>query len=234
MKKYGQYCPIVQAMEVLGDRWTILIVRDMLCGTFRFNDLCRGLPNISRSLLSKRLRQLEDADIIEKHHLDDTGSITEYRLTDAGYELQPVINSLIEWGAKWAFSEPVEEELDPILMMWWIRNRVNVEVIPQDRTVIQFDFQGSVKDSFWLIVSSSDVSMCLTDPGFDIDVLVTCDLSIFYQLWLGRLSYEEATFDHGMRVEGLPSLIRNFAEWFAWSHAAAIVRQVEAQKRVGV
>lgn len=222
MKKYGQYCPIAQAMEVLGDRWTILIMRDFLCGAHHFNDLWRGLPNISRGLLAKRLKQLQEARIIEKHQLDENN--TEYQLTQAGYELQPVINSLMTWGANWAFSEPTIEELDPILLMWWIKHRINVDVITQTRTVIQFDFHGVKNDTFWLVVSPNDVSICLTYPGFEIDVFVRSDLSIFFQLWLGRLSYQEATLEHGVEVDGAQSLIRNFADWFAWSHAAETVR----------
>jgi DNA-binding HxlR family transcriptional regulator len=223
MYQYGQYCPVARALEIVGDRWTLLIVRDFLTGTRHFNDLVRGLPGISRPLLSERLNRLEQAGVIEKHERGGSRS-TEYCLTPAGEELLDVVEALMEWGAVWAFGEPREDELDPILLLWWMRSRVHTEQLPQERVVVQFDFRGADQGSYWLILKEDDASVCLSDPGFDVDVLVTADLAVFFQLWLGRLSYAEALHDHRLEVDAIPSLRRAFPGWFAWSHSAAIVR----------
>jgi DNA-binding HxlR family transcriptional regulator len=117
MSKYGQYCPMAKALDIIGDRWTLLIIRDMLAGMKHFNDLERGLPGISRALLTTRLRQLQQAGLIEKHHNDSGRRTTEYHLTKAGAELVDVIIDLVVWGSKWAFGDPTPEDLDPVLLM---------------------------------------------------------------------------------------------------------------------
>jgi DNA-binding HxlR family transcriptional regulator len=211
------------ATEILGDRWTLLIVRDLLSGPRHFNDLERGLPGISRGLLSSRLRRLQDVGVLEKHS-HGRGRKTEYVLTTAGEELSDVINSLTVWGAKWAFGEPSEEQLDPILLLWWMRDRVRRDQLPQDRIVIQLDFLHKKKETYWLVLTREDVSVCLTYPGYEIDVLVTARLSVFFQLWMGRINYREAVDTYDVRIEAAPTLARGFPNWFAWSLAAPAVR----------
>lgn len=224
MSKYGQYCPVAQALEILGERWTLLIIRDMLTGTRYFNDLERGLPGLSRALLAKRLRQLQQAGLVEKRFNDEGRNTTEYHLTQPGQELEAVIGALLVWGSAWAFGDPSEEQLDPLLLMWWLRNRVNVECLPEDRITVQFDFHGAKSETYWLVLARGDVNLCLTDPGYEINVLVTSDLAVFFKLWLGRIDYQEATRHHDVRVEGIPRLVRAFPDWFAWSPAAPSVR----------
>ncbi len=225
MSKYGQYCPIAQALEVVGDRWTLLIIRDMLTGTQHFNDLERGLPGISRGLLSQRLRQLQQAGIIDKQvNMVGRQRSTAYHLTEAGLELHAVINALLAWGVKWSFGDPSPETLDPLLLLWWMHDRINRDELPEQRVVVQFGFYGAKTVTYWLLLSRADVTLCLTHPGFDIDVLVTADLATLFKVWLGRLDYEEAIDDRSMRVEGIPRLIRAFPRWFAWSPAAPAVR----------
>src|SRR5262249_50274326 len=169
MKPYGQYCPITKAAEVIGDRWTIPILRDLLCGTTRFNDLARGLPRLSRALLSKRLRQLEAADLI-RHEGE------QYLLTPAGRALEPVLFGLGEWSAAWTFQRPMPSELDTDVLMWWMQQRVDREHTPDHRTVVQFVYPD-VQRRYWLVIEPDDVSVCVTDPGFDVDLLVTGDAS---------------------------------------------------------
>jgi DNA-binding HxlR family transcriptional regulator len=224
MYKYGQYCPIAKAVEILGDRWTLLIVRDLLTGTCHFNDLERGLPGISRGLLADRLRRLERMGLVEKVELADGRQRTAYYPTPAGRELQDVINSLLVWGAQWAFEEPEEQDLDPTLLMWWMRDRVCVDELPEHRVVIRFDFTGAKYEKFWLVLTREDVSVCLTDPGFELNVLVTADLSTFLQIWLGRVSYYEAVRDGRVEVDAVPRLVEAFPNWFAYSLAAPAVR----------
>ena len=215
MMKYGQFCPIARSLEILGDRWTLLIVRDMLVGTRHFNDLERGLPGISRALLAGRLRHLQQAGVIEKRPGAGRAS-TEYHLTEAGRGLLSVLGPLRAWGEEWAFGDPTPDQLDPVLLMWWLHNRVEIGQLPERRVVAEFDFTGAATVSFWLVLTRADVTLCLTDPGYDIDLLVTADLATLYRLWGGRIGYADALGKYGVTVEGVPSLERAFPRWFGW------------------
>jgi DNA-binding HxlR family transcriptional regulator len=230
MYKYGQYCPIAKAVEILGDRWTLLIVRDLLTGTHHFNDLERGLPGISRGLLADRLRRLERMELVEKVQQENGRRRTAYYLTEAGRELDTVINSLLVWGARWAFEEPEEKELDPVLLMWWMRGRVSRKNLPAQRVVARFDFTGAKRETFWLVLTREDVSICLTDPGFDLNILITADLAAFFQVWLGRLSFAEATRQGQIKIDAVPSLAEAFPTWFAYSLAAPVVQAAQGGK----
>ena len=160
-KGYGQYCPITRAVEVLGERWSLLIVRDMLIGATRFNDVARGNPGLSRSLLSKRLRQLERAGIVE--HVDD-----RWLLTPAGRDLQGLVFGLGEWGARWQFDDPREDELHPDLLMWWVHDRLDYAALTDRRVVIEFRFSDH-RDRFWIMHDAQGPSVCKFDPGFGVD-----------------------------------------------------------------
>lgn len=197
---YGQYCPITRAVEVLGERWSMLIVRDLLCGMTRFNDLSRGNPRLSRTLLSKRLRQLEEAGIVD--HIGD-----EYLLTEAGEDLRPVVMGLGEWGAKYQFGDPRDSELDPELLMWWVHGRLDFTVLPDRRYVLEFRFLDQPK-RFWILRDSEGPSICLHDPGFDIDATITSDLSTMYQVWLGRLDLRAAMRSGRVDVQGVPGVVK--------------------------
>ena len=227
MYKYGQYCPIAKAVEILGDRWTLLIVRDLLTGTHHFNELERGLPGISRGLLADRLRRLQRLELVEKVALENGRQRTAYYLTKAGQELKAVVDSLLVWGARWAFEEPEEDELDPVLLMWWIRGRVRQDQLPDEQVVVRLDFQGPKSETFWLLLNQADVSICLTDPGFDLDLLVTADLAAFYQVWLGRLTFAEVLATKQVIVDGIPALAEALPNWFAYSLAAPAVRAAQ-------
>lgn len=233
MSKYGQYCPVAQALDILGERWTLLIIRDMLTGTRHFNDLKRGLPGLSTALLSKRLQQLERAGIVAKRTLSAGRQTTDYHLTQAGYALQPVIQALLVWGATWAFGDPSPEELDPLLLMWWMHDHVDTASLPEQRVVVQFNFRGAKKDIYWLVLSRSDTTVCLTDPGYTIDVLVNADLATFFKVWLGRIDYNEALAENSVIITGLPRLTRAFPRWFTWSPAAPAVRAATARGTAG-
>jgi DNA-binding HxlR family transcriptional regulator len=231
MSKYGQYCPVAKALEIVGDRWTLLIIRDLLTGAGHFNELERGLPGISRALLASRLRQLQRAGLVEKQLNGPGRQTTAYKLTQAGRELSGVIGALRAWGEAWAFGDPAPEELDPVLLMWWMRKRVEIVRLPPRRVVAQFDFHGfdfhgSTTVSFWLILTRADVTLCLTDPGYEIQVLVTADLAAFYRVWGGRLSYREALATGDVCVDGQSSLVRAFPHWFGWGGTTQTNREV--------
>lgn len=229
MYKYGQYCPIAKAVEILGDRWTLLIVRDLLTGTRHFNDLERGLPGISRGLLAERLRRLQLMGLLEKIHLENGRQRTAYDLTEAGLALHTVIHALLVWGTRYAFAEPEAADLDPLLLMWWMHDRVRHENLPEERVVVRFDFTGAKQESYWLLLSREDASLCLTNPGFDLNVLVTADLSTFFQIWLGRITFNDALADGRVEIDGLPTLTKALPTWFSYSLAAPAVRAAVAE-----
>jgi hypothetical protein len=144
--------------------------------------------------------------------------------------LQTVIDALLVWGATWAFGDPSLEMLDPLLLMWWMRERVNMDPLQQARIVIQFDFTGAATATYWLLLTREDINVCMTDPGDGLDVLVTADLAASFELWLGRIDYADAVAGGAVRVEGAPRLVRAFPRWFAWSHAAPAVRAALAAR----
>ena len=156
MRSYSQYCPVAKATEILGDRWTLLIVREMLGGASGFNELQRGLPGISRSVLTDRMRTLERAEVIERR-TGPKGRTLEYRLTPAGRDLQPVVQAIGEWGATWSFTEPRPDELDPDLLIVWMARHVDRQRLPLNRTVVRFDFRDP-KRRYWMVLEPAEVS----------------------------------------------------------------------------
>jgi DNA-binding HxlR family transcriptional regulator len=205
-----------------------LIVRDLLTGTRHFNALARGLPGMSRAILADRLRRLQETGIVEKHQVSGGRRTTEYRLTEAGDDIRPIIYALLAWGAKWSFGPPDPDELDPILLMWWMRNRVHTDRLPKARIVIEFNFHGAEEGCYWLLLTRRDVSVCLKHPGYEVDVTVTADLSSLFEVWLGRLSLDDAMSSQRLTIDALPALARDFRQWFAWSPAAEGVRAIHA------
>jgi DNA-binding HxlR family transcriptional regulator len=233
MGGYGQYCPVAQALEIVGDRWTLLIIRDLLTGATRFNALRRGLPGLSRTLLARRLRQLERAGVVVRWVDPHRPNVATYHLTPAGRDLQAVITALLVWGATWAFGDPSLEVLDPLLLMWWMHDRINTEQLPPGRTVVQFDFTGATSATYWLVLSRQDVTVCLTDPRHPIDLWVRGDLAMCFKIWLGRIEYQEALASGAILLEGMPRLVRTFPTWFHWSPAAPAVRAARMARKGG-
>ncbi|CAM4162240.1 winged helix-turn-helix transcriptional regulator [Nocardia ninae] len=197
---YGQYCPISRALDVLGERWSLLILRDLLLGTARYNDLARGLPGLSRSLLAKRLRQFERAGLVEK-----VGSA--YLLTAAGRELEPILFGLGEWGARWAFGDPQQAELDPAVLVWWMHTRLDTSSFPGKRHVLAVRFTD-VPHRFWIVVESGVPSVCAADPGYPVDVTIISDVGSLYLVWLGRLPVIQAIRTGRLSFAGPSALTR--------------------------
>jgi DNA-binding HxlR family transcriptional regulator len=228
MRGYAQYCPIAKASEILGDRWTLLIVREMLGGASGFNELQRGLPGISRSVLTDRLRMLERAEVVERR-TGPKGRTLEYRLTTAGRDLEPVVQAIGEWGATWSFTDPRPEELDPDLLIVWIARHVNREQLPADRTVIKFDFRNPAK-RYWMVLEPSDVSVCLQHPGFDVDLEVIADTATLYRVYLGRAELGGVMRARELTVSGPQALQRAFDRWFTWSSFAPASRSADERR----
>jgi DNA-binding HxlR family transcriptional regulator len=221
MTRYDQYCPVARACEIFADRWTPLIVRELLAGSLHFNRIERGLPGISRSLLAGRLRHLEDAGVVERRK---AGQSIEYHLTDAGRDLQRVVDRLGAWGVRWAFGEPKPEELDPVLLLWKMHQRIRRDLLPPARIVVEFDFTGNRCRRLWLVLEPREVSVCLKPPGFDPDLIVHADLRFFHRVWLGYVDYDAAVRSKGIVVEGPRMLARDLPRWFTWSPMARFVR----------
>lgn len=223
MQKYRQYCPVARASEVLADRWTLLIVRELILGSRRFNEIERGLPGISRSLLASRLKDLEHAGVIERLP-GPHPNVTAYHLTDAGRDLKPVVEAIGAWGARWAFGDPQPEELDAALLVWKIHQRIDRDQLPDKRTVIEFDFTGHGGRRVWLVLEPREVSVCVTPPRFDPDLVVHSDLALFYRVWLGHLDYDAATRCGSLVVDGPPLLAKQLPRWFLWSPMTRFVQ----------
>jgi hypothetical protein len=181
-------------------------------------------------LLAQRLRHLQQFGIVNKRETESGRKTTEYHLTESGQALESIINSLLMWGVTWAFDDPSPEQLDPLLLLWWMHERVNVEKLPQERIVIQFNFHGAEICTYWLMLKPDDVTICMTDPGYEINLLITADLATFFKLWLGRIEYDEALRNCDVTVEGIPKLVRDFPNWFLWSLAAPAVRKTRVTK----
>jgi DNA-binding HxlR family transcriptional regulator len=224
MQKYNQYCPIARASEIFAERWTPLILRELVLGSHRFNEIERGLPGISRSLLSSRLRELEDAGVLQRLPGAHPG-IAEYHLSEAGCELKSVLDSLGKWGIRWAFGDPKPEEMDAGLLVWRIHQRIDRELLPDRRTVVEFDFSGHHPRRVWLLLEPREVSVCVTPPRFDPDVIVRADLMLFYRVWLGEIDYDAAIRCARIIVEGPPVLAKQLPRWFLWSPMARFVRE---------
>jgi DNA-binding HxlR family transcriptional regulator len=228
MRSYAQYCPVAKATEILGDRWTLLIMREMLGGASGFNELQRGLPGISRSVLAARMRALERAEVVERR-TGPSGRTLEYRLTAAGRDLEPVVQAIGEWGATWSFTEPRPEELDPDLLIVWMARHVDRELLPPDRTVVKFDFRDP-KRRFWMVLEPSEVSVCLQHPGFDVDLEVGVDTATLYRVYLGRAALGDAIRAGQLTLSGPRPLQRAFGQWFTWSAFAPASRAAQSRR----
>ncbi len=215
MKSYGQYCPISRTAELLGDRWTIHIIRDLLTGTTRFNELVRGNPGLSRALLTRRLRQLVTAGVVEQA---DDGS---YRLTESGRDLEPVVFGLATWGARWTFGEPMANELDPDLLLWWLHRQLDTTAFAPPRFTVFVRFTDH-PSRYWIVVED-DASICLADPGFEVDLTLRTDLAALYRTYLGRVSLADARRRGDVEVSGSRQAVRAFFAAFRQSPVAEIV-----------
>lgn len=224
MRTYAQYCPIVRAVEVLGERWTLLIMRDMLTGARRFNELARGLPGISRALLSRRLRQLDAAGLIRRA---DGG----YELTQAGEDLRPLVFGLAEWGARHAFGHPRPDELDPEVLMWWLQGRVDTSEVKR-RAVVQVEVTDR-RRLFWLVVEPGDVSVCYADPGFEIDATLSSDVATLYQVWEGEIELLDAMRSGSLELIGQRWVVEGLPRWLQYSPVTPYVRAARGRSSDG-
>jgi DNA-binding HxlR family transcriptional regulator len=216
MSGYGQFCPVAKGAEVFAERWTPLILRELMCGSHHFNQLQRGVPRMSHSLLAQRLRSLERAGIVERRPAP-TGRGWKYHLTPAGEELAQVVERLGAWGQRWAVDQLEPDDLDPALLLWAIHRDMHVDLLPERRVVVQFDFPDRPKERVWLILKRPEVEVCIKDYGLDVDLLVTADLLALTKVYLGRLELLDAIKVGLVELDGPLALRRAFPSWIGVS-----------------
>jgi DNA-binding HxlR family transcriptional regulator len=222
MSTYGQFCPVAKAMEVLDERWTLLIVRELLLGSSHFNDLRRGVPKMSPALLSKRLKSLARAGVLERIETDGR---TTYSLTPCGQELAGVVTALSQWGTRWV-GELGEDDLDPHLLMWDMRRALPIDAWPRARTVVAFQLSGVTPKAsrWWMVVSEGQADVCDFDPGYDVAATVDTSLRALTQIWRGDRSWSRSMLDGSVTVSGLPEARRALPDWLGQSSMATIPR----------
>jgi DNA-binding HxlR family transcriptional regulator len=210
---YGEYCPIAVGAEFFADRWTPLVLRELIMGSTQFNQIQRGIPRISRTVLSQRLRQLQERGIVDKREWGP-GRPVEYRLTPAGADLEPIVISLGLWAARWALREPSEDQLDASWFIWHLHQFIDTDAIPAARTCILFDLRGQGGGHRWIVLDRGGSTACHTDPGYEVDLVVRADNRAAHRWFLGRTTLREAQREGSIAFEGPRELVRAFPTWF--------------------
>ncbi|MCC6831798.1 MAG: winged helix-turn-helix transcriptional regulator [Thermoleophilia bacterium] len=230
MIDYGQFCTVARGAEVIGQRWTPLVVRELLCGSTRFNDIHRGVPRISRSLLAERLRTLEEVGVVRRV---TTGQAVEYRLTAAGEELRPIVMALGHWGARWIGGRLKRGQLDAGFLMWDIRRFMNAGECPEGRCiVIHFRLTDAPAGErlWWLVVSGGEVDLCREDPGQEVTLIVESTVRTLTEVWTGDRRHEDAVKARAIRVVGVPPDAEALWRWLGRS---AFAETRERRPRAG-
>lgn len=233
-ESYGQFCPVAQAAEVLTERWTLLVLRELLMGSSRFNEIQRGVPRMSSSLLSKRLREMERSGLLTREPLKGERGHA-YHLTPAGEALGPLVVSLGNWSREWLKREVTEEEADPALLMWDVRRSLQLDRLPQEQLVTFFRYRDAEegKRAWWLVARPDNADLCFTDPGFAIDLQVDAEAQAMAEVWIGQLDLGAAMKAKRLRVSGPEHLVRSLPDWlglstFAYDDPAAELARRQA------
>jgi len=226
---YGQYCPLAMASELLCNRWTLLIIRELLHGSTTFNDIGRGVPAMSRTLLSRRLRELEAAGTLSCQRSARRGFKVGYRLTPAGEALASVVKSLATWGQEWIDVEPSVQKIDVRFLMWDIRRNVRPLPTFPDRFTVRFVFPDAEEGlrEHWLVIEHNDVDLCYIDPGHEVDVEIEADLRTITMVWMGWEDLVKAQRERKLRITGDRTFVQNAKEWLGLSVLAGIRKQPE-------
>ncbi|MCK5263187.1 MAG: helix-turn-helix transcriptional regulator [Gammaproteobacteria bacterium] len=216
MKTYGQFCPLAQATQLLCERWTLIIVRELIAGSTRFSELQKGVPLMSPTLLSTRLKQLVKSGVIE---LRGTKGSHTYNLTPAGEELRPVIELLGAWGHRWVRSDLNKGDLDAGLLMWDMRRSVDSSIFPNRRVVVQFEYPDAPKGGkhWWLVSDNGEIDLCLNDHGYEIDILIKCSLKVMTRIWVCEQSFNEAEKVGDIKILGDKKLANKLQDWLRTS-----------------
>jgi DNA-binding HxlR family transcriptional regulator len=215
--RYNQFCPVAMAAEVLCARWTVPVLRELLCGSTRFNELRKGVPRMSPALLSRRLRDLEESGILRRQPTAKGG--TEYILTRAGQDLREVVETMGFWGQRWVDAEVSLRNLDASLLMWDMRRRLDPKPLPKRRVVIQFLYpeQPAPRRNWWLVIEGGEVDLCSTDPGFDVDLYVAGGLQVMTKVWMGLTTIAAEERAGRLTMTGDAAVKRSASAWLGFS-----------------
>ena len=223
MTDYGQFCPVALGAEIFAERWTPLILRELLMGGRRFCDIQRGVPRMSRNLLTQRLHSLQRSGIIEQ--LPVAGNHGhEYRLTVAGRELSAVIDALGTWGYRWATKDLTDKDLDPDFLMWSLRRMVRVDALPTERVVALFRFRRHQDRLYWLVLQRPEVDLCLFDPGHEVNLEIEADVDSLARVCLGHAGLLDAMRDGSVEVHGAPHHRNALPGWLGVTRFAGLAR----------
>ena len=213
--KYNQFCPVAKAAEILGEKWTFLIIRELLMGATRFNELQRGLALISPTMLTKRLNELTNDGLVIKKKIPGQKGY-EYFLTGAGKELSPIIKQLGIWGTRWARGQMENSDLDVELLMLYLVRSIKPDKLIGEETVIRFNFSDLKKlNHWWIIICKNDIDICVQDPGREVDVWFTVDLRTMIEVWMGDKTYKAVIREGKLKLVGHPSLVNNVTNWMS-------------------
>lgn len=213
MSQYGQFCPVAKVTELLGEKWMLLILRELLLGSSRYNEFQRALSRISPTLLTKRLKQLENAGIILRKKQQGRKGY-EYLLTPVGRELSPIVVHMATWGMRWARGQLDEDELDVEFLMWDIHRRLQTDMLPDGETVMCFIFDGLTKfSSWWLIINNGEVDLCTENPGKDVDLYVRTTLPDLVAIWNGDIKIKTALRKQLLKPQGDSQLAKTMPQW---------------------
>lgn len=232
VNEYNRYCPVQMGADVIADRWTPLIVRELVMGNTRFNDIARGLPGISRSLLVRRLNHLERMGVLDRFP-SPTGKGSEYVITPAGRDLERVLVAMGQWSVRWLYHELRPRDIDAVTLMWWMHRRIDTSRLPSGRVIVQFDHTAPDKITLWMVFERGQVSLCTQYPGADADVIVTSPTPVLAGVFSGVDTWERAVGSGAMTVVGPPRLTRVLPKWFLWSVFAEDVRAAEVARQDG-
>lgn len=228
---YKQFCPVAMAAELLCTRWTMVLLRELVAGSTRFNDLRRGVPKMSPTLLSLRLKELEAAGVIERRELKSEKGIFEYHMTDCGKDLRSVVEAMGFWGQKWIEARLSLKNLDPSLLMWDMRRNLKTSPLPDRRTVIQFLYHElpASQRSWWLVVEPhGEVDLCSVDPGFEVDLYVSTDLCTMTAIWMGITTVEKETASDKVALTGSRDIASKMQSWLGLSPFAVEPKRASA------
>jgi DNA-binding HxlR family transcriptional regulator len=215
---YGQFCPVAMAAEIICSRWTVLVLREMMAGSTRFNDLRRGVPRMSPTLLSKRLKELAGSGVISIRPASHAGAV-EYRLTQAGENLRDIVMSLGVWGQRWLESSLSLKNLDPSLLMWDMRRNLIPDPLPPRRCTVKFTYPELTANqkSWWLVIERGEVDLCAVDPGHEVDLYVTGSLRSMTSVWMGHSTLKAEVNAGNIELEGDKAIARSMHQWLGLS-----------------
>jgi DNA-binding HxlR family transcriptional regulator len=224
MTRYTDYCPIGTGVDIIGDRWTPLVIREISIGSTGFNEIHRGIPRVSRTLLSQRLRLLERHGLIRRETLGQ-GKATRYTLTDAGKELVPIIWSIGTWAARWLYTDPTEEVCDGLSLLWRMQQSADDATLPAARTVVHVILTGVGGAEGWIDIDSDGMTVCKDDQGKDVDLVVEGDTKQLYRWLFGIVAFRELVSAGHVRMIGPSRLARAFPTWFQQSSFGGELRR---------